>query len=281
VVSWRDNCVLFIGLVVGFALMWRWASTPSRARAIILPLVFIVVPAATGVVAHKGTGRLQLIFQSGRYSDYLAPILVLTAMVALAVLREALEKHDAWRLAGRLALVAAAAAAGWVFALNNWGMADKYACDVRSINSMQVVIGKWAARLPDGVVLAVNDAGAITYFSRKRIIDTVGVTNPQVIPYLRRYRSRQPGLLEYLTERRPDYLIVFPDWYRGIVSRRDLLQPVKVVKLRGSTVCGGSVMTVYKSTWGHPAPTGAAVPILKKSNCSRREQAPGPLPMPT
>ena len=272
-VSWRDNCILLIGAVVGCAFLRRWVSTPSRARALILPLAFVLVPAATGVLAHKGTGKLQLIFQSGRYSDYLAPVLVLMAMVGAALLCDVVDRRDSWRLAGRLALVGAATCAVWVFALNNWSMAGKYACDVRSIDSMQVVIGKWAARLPAGVALAVNDAGAIPYFSRKRIIDTVGVTDPEVIPYLRKYRNRQPGLLEYLMKRRPDYLIIFPDWYGKIACRRDLLRPVMVVKLRGDTVCGGNVMIVYRSTWGRSAPTGARVPSLRKSNCSRREQA--------
>ena len=66
-------------------------------------------------------------------------------------------------------------------------LARIYGCQVQNINAMQVALGKWSASLPENAVLAVNDAGAIPFFSRRRIIDTVGVVNPEVFRYLKKY----------------------------------------------------------------------------------------------
>jgi hypothetical protein len=241
-VSGWDNSVLPYAAVVGLAICWKWASRASRAPAVILPLAFLMTPAVTGILARTGTGKVQLLFQTGRYSDYLVPLTVLLAAIALVGLRDLVPRGQEFRLA----MIALLTVAGWSFFINNRGTAIKYGWDVRCINSMQVVIGKWAARLPRGTVLAVSDAGAIPFFSRKRIIDTVGVTNSEVVPYLHRYPNRQQGLMEYLTKLEPDYLIIFPSWYHRIATREDIFRPVKVVKLDRNTICGGNVMVVYR-----------------------------------
>ncbi|MGB9620355.1 MAG: hypothetical protein ACPL7K_08075, partial [Armatimonadota bacterium] len=264
-VSGRDNALLPYAAIAGIALIWKWSSTRSRASALILPLGFLIVPSATGILASTGRGSQQLIFQTGRYSAYLVPLTVLLAAAAFDLARPLLKKQLA-----QLAGIAFLAAGAWFLVIDNIDGAIKYGSDVRCINSMQVVIGKWAARLPQGTVLAVNDAGAIPYFSRKRILDTVGVTNPEVIPYLRKYRIKQPGLMEYLVAKRPDYLIIFPRWYPRIAARTDILHPVKVVKLRHNTICGGSVMVVYKPSWKQVAPTKTVRPALKATLCIRR-----------
>jgi hypothetical protein len=128
-----------------------------------------------------------------------------------------------------------------------------FAWQVQNINSMQVAIGKWAAGLPENTVLAINDAGAIPFFSHKRIIDTEGVVNPEVLPYLKKYSpkrgGKQRGLLEYLEERKPDYVIIFPNWYSRIAARKDILRPVKTITLKHNIVCGGKTMIVYRPTW--------------------------------
>jgi len=265
-VSGRDNPILPYAAVAGMVLCWRWSSVRSRASVLILPLGFFLVPAATGILASTGTGEHQLIFQTGRYSAYLVPLSVLLAGTAWGVLRHFVTPGKL----GRLALIAVLTTGAWYLAVDNRDGAIRYGSDVRCINSMQVLIGKWAAHLPKGTVLAVNDAGAIPYFSRKRILDTVGVTNPEVIRYLHKYRTRQPGLLEYLIAKKPDYLIIFPEWYPRIAGRRDILCPVNVVKIKHNTVCGASVMVVFRPTWKRAAPTGALRSSLKATACIRR-----------
>ncbi len=125
------------------------------------------------------------------------------------------------------------------------------------------------------LLLAVNDAGAIRYFSRKEAIDTVGVTNLGVVPYLRRYPDRQTGLMEYLAERKPEYVIVLADWHPRIAGRADVLRPVKAVKLRRNTVCGGDTTVVYRPVWQRAAPTRSREATLKWT-CTREARSQRP-----
>jgi arabinofuranosyltransferase len=127
-----------------------------------------------------------------------------------------------------------------------------YLMNVDNINKMQVAMGKWARdNLPAQSLVALNDVGAIIYFSNLRCLDTVGLVSPELLAYLREY-ALQPGgyrqgLWVFLKERKPDYLIIFPDWYPEF-SRSPVLEPVHQIKYPNNTG-GGNVLVVYKTHW--------------------------------
>ncbi len=212
-------------------------------------------------------GKNQLLFQTGRYSAYLIPMFVLIAIMGIVWLRGWVSGRYprlALRLGKRLVPVSALVMPAFVlgaavfFCLGHRAMAERYAWQVQNINAMQVELGKWAAALPRNTVLAVNDAGAIPFFSRKQIIDTVGVVNPEVLGYLKKYPpkrgGRDRGLLEYLEMRKPDYVIIFPSWYKRLSARTDILCPIKSITLAHNVVCGGGgvqgrTMVVYRPVW--------------------------------
>jgi hypothetical protein len=211
-----------------------------------------LVPAVTAVAAPTGPRKslTQLLSQNGRLSGYLAPLMVLMAMLGISAICALLEmKKPNRRWMGGVVLAVFVAATAITLIPSNARKATVYGREVGNINDMQVAIGKWAAGLPKGTVLAVNDAGAIPYFSRKKIIDTVGVVNPEIVSYLTRYPDAQTGLLQYLEERKPDYVIIFPNWYRRLSARRDVLTPIKSVRLKHNIVCGGPEMVVYRPVW--------------------------------
>jgi arabinofuranosyltransferase len=56
-------------------------------------------------------------------------------------------------------------------------------------------------------VLATHDIGAAGYFAKYRVLDLVGLVNPDVV----RFHSGR-HLDRYIQAARPDYLLVFPDW---------------------------------------------------------------------
>jgi len=62
------------------------------------------------------------------------------------------------------------------------------------------------------------------------------------------------ALFEYLVDRRPDYLIIFPQWYPDLDARRDLFTPVFWVALDDNVTNGAAVMAVYRTIWAQPAP---------------------------
>ena len=68
--------------------------------------------------------------------------------------------------------------------------ATRYAWAVQNINAMQVHLGHWVdAQLPKTARLALNDIGAIAFFSRREVIDLMGLVTPEIIPYRRRGES--------------------------------------------------------------------------------------------
>jgi len=193
------------------------------------------LPAAALVVHPLGMALLAPYrgpaFQEGRYSAHLLPL----AFVALAV---AVPPAPRWARAAVVTVWLALAAATLPAA------ATRYAWGVQNINAMQVRLGRWVdEHLPRHARLAVNDIGAIAFFSRREIIDLMGLVTPEVIPYR---REGEGGIIRYVSERCPDYVIVFPAWFPGLTARRHLLEPLHRVRLDRNEVAGGPEMVVYR-----------------------------------
>ncbi|MBN2326511.1 MAG: hypothetical protein JXR73_05095 [Candidatus Omnitrophica bacterium] len=101
---------------------------------------------------------------------------------------------------------------------------SRFAENATTIYQKQGRVSHWLAKnLPDQSVIAINDAGVLTYYGdileQKRnkdqhIVDLVGlVTNGPSQPY----RMGEGGLYEWMQhlpdERRPRYAAVFPSWF--------------------------------------------------------------------
>jgi arabinofuranosyltransferase len=122
--------------------------------------------------------------------------------------------------------------------------AERYAWGVRNINAMQVHLGRWVdGHLPRTATLAVNDIGAIAYFSRRPVVDLMGLVTPEIRPYR---REGEAGVVRFVIERCPDFVIIFPTWFPQLAARRELLAPIYSVRLERNEVSGGSEMVVYR-----------------------------------
>ena len=170
-------------------------------------------------------------FQEGRYSIHVLPLAFVLVALGFCALP--------WpRLTLTVFLVCALVPLGRA--------ADRYAWGVQNINAMQVHLGHWvAAHLPPTSRIAVNDIGAIAYFSRYPLIDLMGLVTPDIIPYR---RDGEQGVIRYLGEHCPDYLIVFPTWFPQLTARQESLQPIYRVRLERNEVAGSSEMVVYRVT---------------------------------
>jgi hypothetical protein len=207
------------------ALAWR------RSRALgIVGLVLLAHPLAMAILApYRGPG-----FQEGRYSIHLLPVAILMLTVAAVHARRATLMSSIRVVYLAVALVTLAVAA------------DRYAWGVQNINAMQVHLGRWVdAHLPRTATLALNDVGAIAYFSRRPVLDLMGLVTPEIRPYRRRGEA---GVLRFIAERCPDVVIVFPTWFPELTARRDLLAPIYRVRLERNEVSGGPEMVVYRLT---------------------------------
>ncbi|MBI4637786.1 MAG: hypothetical protein HY727_15740 [Candidatus Rokubacteria bacterium] len=232
--SWLLPFALLVAIPIAWVRTGRLLGFPAAA--------LIAHPLAMALLApYRGPG-----FQEGRYSIHLLPV----AMVVVAAMARgrgkprALGTPLARRLPppARIAVVAflAAAVVGLIPA------ADRYAWGVQNINAMQVHLGRWVdAHVPRPARLAVNDVGAIAYFSRREVIDLMGLVTPEIIPYR---REGERGVIRYVIEKCPDYVIVFPAWFPELSARADLLEPVYRVRLERNEVSGGPEMVVYRLT---------------------------------
>ena len=128
-------------------------------------------------------------------------------------------------------------------------MAKLYAWNVDNINKMHVALGQWAAEnTPPGTTLALNDIGAIAYFSERPVLDLAGLITPKVVPLLRS-PNRDALLADFMAERNAGYVIILPNWFPGLAARDDVLEEAHRVTLERNTIVGGDTMVVYQAYW--------------------------------
>ena len=116
---------------------------------------------------------------------------------------------------------------------------------VSNINAMQVKAGVWIRNnTTRDQLIAANDIGAIGFIGERRILDTVGLVEPELAKH---YRAGGT-LLDYLSTREPAYVVIFPNWYPDLVSRGHLFEEAFSVDLPLNVVCGGSRMVAWISS---------------------------------
>ncbi len=140
--------------------------------------------------------------QYGRYIVYVIPVGVLLGLVGM--------DYIARRALGRKYLgavvVLGLACVGWQL-VTAQRMGISHGWNVRNIDQMHRYIGETMRRANSpGDTIAVNDVGAMGYFSDCYIVDLVGLVSP-----LRPFP-------ETLRIYRPKALIIFPDWFQQFAT---------------------------------------------------------------
>ena len=221
--------LLPLALVPGLVFVWRRAGRALGAVA----LALLAHPFGMALLApYRGPA-----FQEGRYSIHLLPLVVLTLAVALGATAPPAPQRNFW--VRTVAVV-------WlgIAVVSLVPAATRYGWAVQNINAMQVHLGLWVdTNLPRTARIATNDIGAIAYFSRREVIDLMGLVTPEIIPFRRR---GEPGVMRYLKEACPQYVIIFPAWFPQIASSTETLEPVYRVRLERNEVAGAAEMVVYR-----------------------------------
>jgi hypothetical protein len=247
---WTQHWLLPLLVSVGLVSLLRPGTRAFGAggRVILFPAgILIVHPLGLALLApYRGPS-----FQEGRYSAHLVPLAVVVAAVGLSRL------PFLWKR--RRASVAALCLALAGFTL--WPVSLRYAWAVQNINAMQVHLGEWVHRnLPGDARLALNDVGAITFVSRREVIDLMGLVTPEIIPYR---RAGEAGVLSYLEATCPDYLVIFPAWFPRLAAMSDRFVPVYRVRLAHNTVAGADEMVVFETLWNRWSRAPTPCPVKK------------------
>lgn len=220
------NCApLAFGLRRAVTTLWH-GDEPSAAGWRIGILIFLAYPWFRGLVDTWGV----FMFQQQRYFAHFTPLAILLVIGAHRGGTDSSKNPQRrrtfyWAFAGFLLTTAISVQS------------------VSNINAMQVKIGDWIRNnTARDQLIAANDIGAIGFIGERRILDTVGLVEPDLVEH---YRSGGT-LPDYLAIRDPAYVVLFPNWYPDLVSGDDLLEEAFSVDLPLNVVCGGSRMVVYR-----------------------------------
>jgi hypothetical protein len=126
--------------------------------------------------------------------------------------------------------------------------ADRYANNVKNINECDVAAGQYLAGLAvPGDVVAVNDIGAIGYFSKMEIFDLKGLASPEVtIPMI---NDDSLAFVYMFEHSRVDYLAINPGWFKHIPKRTDIFKPIRIFHTDYNTILYEDTLMIYKSEW--------------------------------
>lgn len=120
-----------------------------------------------------------------------------------------------------------------------------------NIHDQQEKVGRWLARqTPPGARIAVNDAGAIAYYSGRPILDLVGLVSHGWAEVNRQGPGALYERLESLAPAdRPAFLAIYPDWFAYLVRTHFVGQVVMSADLVDNTICGGRLKQVFRPDW--------------------------------
>jgi len=221
------SLVLLPAMIVGaVVLLRRYPALPAFAFG--FPLALAVAGASGG--------------QNGRYIMPMIPFGILLAVEGIDFLASRLPRWGGWAL-GILALAALAGQGGAVVR-----MGKVHGWNVENINDMQRYLARSIQENSSpGDTIAVNDVGAMGYFSGCYVVDLVGLVSPR--------RSFPENLAAF----RPKFLVIFPGWYRDYLTlnpatkKREIWSPDSTFKyvpvagagLRFNTICARDQMFVF------------------------------------
>jgi hypothetical protein len=196
--SFTDNPVVWVpalALVIG-GTVWLLL----RGRALALPVIW----AALFIVGFS-------VLRVPRYPWYYSP-LVPSAMLALvvgaAVLPLALARRVEGRTLARSQLFAWAVVtllAGAVFLSNDLASPRP---ELRPRSQLYISVARWLAQnTPPNASVGAEEVGFIGYYSHRRIVDLVGLIQPDVAPHRVVGDNLWP-----LQKYQPDYIVAMPAW---------------------------------------------------------------------
>ena len=115
---------------------------------------------------------------------------------------------------------------------------SQYAWNCQNINEVQVELGKWVnENTPSDAILAVNDAGALRYFGKRKTLDLLGLNSQSVLfnpHFAGKLQFDLTTMVEFLTIEKARYLVIFPYWFPGVVQAEHFESRFRMIQSRQS-----------------------------------------------
>jgi arabinofuranosyltransferase len=225
---WQDNFLTLLLLPVGLVALWR------RNRLVVGWLLGLAL--ITPLI-------VPLLWHHGRYTMPLIPFQMIAAAAGLGWLIARLRRAP--RLLWAIAVVAFLLAGLW--RAPYW--AGMLGYNTREIQEIDVAMGQWlAANIPPDEPVAIDDIGAITFFSPRPIVDLHGLVSPQMWPIL---NDPEPtsALIHFLASQDVRLLAIFPDWHPLLVADPAIARPIQRFTTSTHSIIFAPEAAVYEMDW--------------------------------
>ena len=238
---WLDNPVSLILLPLGLKPLWR------RSRLTFIWLLGL--PLLTAVI-------VDFVWHHGRYTMPLIPFQMIAAAIGIHWLSDKVRHKYLFVVKSRLVqlsllgLVTLVFVVGGAWRVPHW--ARMLGNNSREILEIDVALGHWLAEnTPADTLIAVDDIGAITYLSQRRIVDMNGLVSPEMWPALRQPVGlpRNQAAVRILSAANPAYLVGFPLWHWEIMTNTAVAQPIHRVQTDSRTIIAEQEAVVYQTNW--------------------------------
>ncbi|HVR30012.1 MAG TPA: hypothetical protein VMS86_10815 [Thermoanaerobaculia bacterium] len=189
----------------------------------------------------------------GNFGRYFFPLLPFVLVLGALALERPLERLGTARRGWRVAAGAILAAALLVPPLSGLVSGSvRYGRNVRDVNQSDVAMALWIRRhLPPEAVVAAQDVGAVGFFTPNPLVDLTGIVTPEILPWLEGSAATaggRDGLVRFLAERRPDYLLLFAESYPGLLEAL-AAEVVHRVRLERNVTMAGSDLVLARPAW--------------------------------
>ncbi len=225
----------------------RWGG--PRDRGLLPALWLFGLPLAQSLL---GAPAGPLLGNFGRYLFPLLPLAIVLGLLGCAGLAARLASLPARRrLAATATLVALLAAPA---AAELARTAGRFAQAVRNVREGDVAMALWLReRLPRQALLAVHDVGALGHFLPNPLIDLAGILDAGARQAMARAGAAgadwQAGLLDYLAARRPDYLVVFPEFLPFLARPELSFRLVREIRVPDNITMASDRIALYSTPW--------------------------------
>jgi hypothetical protein len=123
----------------------------------------------------------------------------------------------------------------------------RYARQIENINVMHLATGEWLDQnVPQDVLLALDDIGGITYVSRRRMVDMIGLMTPEAL----RFRRAGKTTVDFLSATHPNFVATIRP--SNFDARPDLFQRVHVATFSGHVASVSDTLVVFETIWNRP-----------------------------
>ena len=115
----------------------------------------------------------------------------------------------------------------------------------RDIGTQQIQMSRFIQRYYPNGKTAVNDIGAVSYFSHVHLLDLYGLATDDIRSLKLKHEFNTKSIRQLLTKFQPDVVMVYTTWFPGEMTLPTNLVPVANWEIPPITTSGSATVTFF------------------------------------